>query len=168
MKEQGPETPAGGSGPGSRRMVFWMIAVPVVLLLLAVTGANWRIFHLSYCRHLLKSDDAGKRLEGLKGITRYHLGKGMNRETLAMTVSPLPLRPGPTAVRAYGISKMAMVGANPESSLLEWAHVEVATPSGNAFSVEVQFKKGLYATHRTTTATTTSSVARTKPLTQGK
>jgi len=29
----------------SRRMVFWLVAVPIVILLLALAGANWKTFH---------------------------------------------------------------------------------------------------------------------------
>jgi hypothetical protein len=49
-------------------MVFWLIVIPVVLLLLAFAGANWKVFHLAYCRSLLRSGELKKQDRALELI----------------------------------------------------------------------------------------------------
>ncbi len=78
----------------SRRMVVWMIAVPIVILLLAFAGANWRTFHLAYCKNLMGSSDYRKRLGGLTKLVNVHFRSGMSREEVARMLLPLQLQEG--------------------------------------------------------------------------
>ena len=52
--------------PRSRRMVVWLVVAPAVIVLLAVLGANWKAFHLAYCRHLLRSEGQDERERGIR------------------------------------------------------------------------------------------------------
>ncbi len=72
----------------SRRMVVWMIAVPIVILLLALAGANWKTFHLAYAKHLLASDDPDKQWQGVDMVLRTHLRKGMPLEEVRRLLAP--------------------------------------------------------------------------------
>jgi hypothetical protein len=88
-------SPQGGAAvetpKRSKRMIFWLVAVPVVMLLLAFAGANWKVFHLAYCKHLMRNADPGTRLDGLQRLGETHLVKGMSREEVSRMVRPLKL-----------------------------------------------------------------------------
>jgi len=91
--ETGPQHSAvrGPHSAISRRMLVWMIAVPAALLLLALAGANWKVFHLAYCRHLMRSSSAETRFDGLRRLGETYLVKGMSREEVSRMVRPLKL-----------------------------------------------------------------------------
>ncbi len=72
----------------SRRMVVWMVAVPIVILLLALAAANWKIFHLAYCKHLIRSSDPKKQTRGIEMVFATHLRKGMKLEEVRAIVAP--------------------------------------------------------------------------------
>ncbi len=76
----------------SRRMVVWMVAVPIVILLLALAGANWRFFHLAYAKHLMGSDDPEKQVEGLARVITAHMRQGMSKSEVEHLVRPLALK----------------------------------------------------------------------------
>ena len=80
----------GGKGP-SRRMVVWLVAAPVVLLALAFAGANWRTFHLAYCKNLMGSSDYRKRQRGLNKLVNVHFRRGISKEEVARLLLPLQL-----------------------------------------------------------------------------
>ena len=73
-------------------MVVWLVVVPAVLLALALAGANWKVFHLAYCKHLLRSSDPKARNRGFEKIMQTHLQEGMNIEDVRNLVAPLELR----------------------------------------------------------------------------
>jgi len=72
-------------------MIVWLVAVPAVLLLLAFAGAKWKVFHLAYCKHLLRSSDPKARNRGFEKIMRTHLKGGMDIEEVQRLVAPLKL-----------------------------------------------------------------------------
>jgi hypothetical protein len=72
-------------------MVVWLVVTPTVLLLLALAGANWKTFHLAYCKHLMRSSNPDDRWRGLKMVVEIHLSKGMSPEQLRPLVAPLHL-----------------------------------------------------------------------------
>jgi len=76
----------------SRRMLVWMIAVPAVLLLLALAGANWRVFHLAYCKRLMRSDDPRERARGLEMVLEHHIEKGITVEEVRRRIAPLKMK----------------------------------------------------------------------------
>jgi len=84
-----PAPPARGP---SRRMVLWLVVAPAALLALAFAGANWRVFHLAWCKHLMKSDYPAKQLEGLRMVLDMHLRKGMTAEEVRGRVAPLEMK----------------------------------------------------------------------------
>ena len=76
---------------GSRRMVAWLIVAPAVLLALAFAGANWRTFHLAWCKRLLGSPDAVRQRKAAVMIVNTHVRKGMTAEELSKLFSPVEL-----------------------------------------------------------------------------
>jgi len=119
-------------------MVVWMIAVPIVILLLALAGANWKTFHLAYAKHLMGSSDRDERTMGIDMVLRTHLRVDMSLEEVRRLLAPasvtetdlrkvMPLeevrrlfapamltessrQPGPMASRVFDVS----VGTFPE------------------------------------------------------
>ena len=83
-------TPAPSPAPAkrSKRMVVWMVAVPIVILLLALAGANWKRFHLAYAKHLIASDDLTKQKRGVTMVLRTHLRDGMSLEEVRRLLAP--------------------------------------------------------------------------------
>jgi len=70
-------------------MVAWLVIVPVVLLLLAFAGANWKAFHLAYCRQRIRSKEISDRFGGAMGLVEHHLRSGMSEETVLARFDPL-------------------------------------------------------------------------------
>ncbi len=82
-------TPAPEPKPKrSRRMVVWMVAMPIAILLLALAGANWKRFHLAYAKHLISSDDTMKQYRGVQIVLETHLRKGMTLEEVRAILAP--------------------------------------------------------------------------------
>ncbi len=75
----------------SRRMVVWMVVVPIVILLLALAGANWKFFHLAYAKHLIGSEDSESQADGVRMIYRTHLREGMKLEEVERLFRPAGL-----------------------------------------------------------------------------
>jgi hypothetical protein len=73
------------------RMLFWMVIAPAAVLLLVLAGANWRFFHLAYCRHLLRSSDHRDRSKGMDMIFKRHLREGMSQEEVRSVLEPARL-----------------------------------------------------------------------------
>ncbi len=106
----------------SKRMIFWLVAVPCLLLSLVVAGVNWRVFHLAYCRHLTSSEDPEDRFRGLQLVAEYQLRKGMSAEEVRRLVAPLEMK---------------------ESSAMDY-HVEVRFSKTAAKRLEFTFHEGKY------------------------
>jgi hypothetical protein len=95
VPRQAPQPGAPVDAPKrSERMIFWLVVLPVVLLLLAFAGANWRWFHFAYCRHLLRTEDVASQGRALWLIERYgHLKPGTAREEVKRLLAPVtPVR----------------------------------------------------------------------------
>ncbi len=97
---------------GSRRMIAWLVVVPVVLLLLALAGANWKTFHLAYAKHLIASDDPKERARGIEMMVETHLPEGMPLEEVRRLLAPAEVAetdsylPGPQSqpLRCYRVN----------------------------------------------------------------
>jgi hypothetical protein len=72
----------------SRRMVFWSVALAAFLLASAWGAANWKVFHLAYCKHLMKSTDPADQLKGTELVLQMHLSRGMTVEEVRKTLRP--------------------------------------------------------------------------------
>lgn len=81
---------------GSRRMIVWLVIAPTVLLLLAFAGAHWEVFHLAYCRHLMRSSDAAQRKKGLVKLIDAHLNEQMPLEEMRRLIRPATLEASPS------------------------------------------------------------------------
>jgi len=82
-------TPAAEPKPKrSRRMVLWMVAMPIAILLLALAGANWKTFHLAYAKHLMSSDGQPKHSRGVQMVLDTHLRDGMTLEEVRRLFAP--------------------------------------------------------------------------------
>jgi hypothetical protein len=77
-------------------MVVWLVIAPIVLLLLTLAGANWKVFHLAYCRNMLSSDDAARRERAVCMIVRTHVEKGMHLDAVRALLRPATLESPPT------------------------------------------------------------------------
>ncbi len=94
----------------SRRMVVWLVAVPIVILLLALAGANWKVFHLAYAKHLIASEDAQKQRRGLMMVVKTHLRESMSLEEVRLLLEPAKVAeiifvvPAPLAGRSFSVS----------------------------------------------------------------
>ena len=86
------ETPPAPQPRKSRRMILWMVVAPVVVLLLAFGGANWKVFHLIYAKHLMRKDDIQSREKGLQMVLKTHLQTGMTREEVSRLLYPVKLQ----------------------------------------------------------------------------
>ncbi len=75
----------------SRRMVVWLVAVPIAILLLALAGANWKVFHLAYAKHLMDSSDPKKHYRGVKMVLQTHLRGGTSLEEVRRLLGPAML-----------------------------------------------------------------------------
>ena len=84
-------TPNSEMGKRPRRMIVWLVAVPIVILLLALAGANWKTFHLAYCRHLLRSSDHNDRRRSVDMVVDTHLRQGMSLEKVRAVLEPAQL-----------------------------------------------------------------------------
>lgn len=76
----------------SRRMVVWMVAVPVVILLLAFAGANWKFFHLAYAKHLMRKDDVLSQYEGIQMLLDTQMQTGMTLEEIRGLFHPMEVK----------------------------------------------------------------------------
>ena len=74
-----------------RRMLVWMVILPAALLLLALAGANWKVFHLAYARRLLTSGDKERHSRGVELTCRHHLHKGMLFKKVRRLLDPLEM-----------------------------------------------------------------------------
>ena len=90
-------------------MVLWLVAVPIVILLLALAGANWKTFHLAYAKHLMRSTDPAKQKKGAWMVYENHLREGMPLEEVRAILAPAkliesPSQPGiPEATRVFDV-----------------------------------------------------------------
>lgn len=88
--------------PGrSRRMIVWLVALPAVLLLLALAGANWKVFHLAYCRRLIRSSDASDQRKGAYMVIDTHVRNGMPLQEVRELLRPAELVKAHTEDRTY-------------------------------------------------------------------
>jgi len=78
----------------SRKMILWSAALAAFLLLAAWGAANWRVFHLVYCRHLMASKDDEAQSKAIDLILQYHLRKGMTVEQVRAVLRPTELKHG--------------------------------------------------------------------------
>ncbi len=72
----------------SKGMIVWLVVAPAVLLLAALAGVNWKVFHLAYCKQLMSSKDFTRRTEGLKMALAGHIRKGMPVEEVRAILAP--------------------------------------------------------------------------------
>lgn len=75
-------------------MVFWSVALAALLIAVAWGGANWRMFHLAYCRHLLGSRDPATRQRGIDMVLQTHVRPGMTWEEILRLFGPRGLSCG--------------------------------------------------------------------------
>ena len=95
MSDAPPTAPPAAEHRGwSRKMVLWSAALAAFLLLAAWGAANWKVFHLAYCKHLISSSDPEKQYRGMELIEKHHLRKGMTLEEVRKIMAPLQLRKG--------------------------------------------------------------------------
>ena len=76
----------------SRKMILWSVALAAFLLTAAWGAANWKAFHLAYCKHLISSSDPEKQYRGMELIEKRHLRKGMTVDEVRKVMAPLQLR----------------------------------------------------------------------------
>ena len=69
-------------------MLAWGVALGLFLML-CLGIANWKGFHLAYCRHLLRSGQPQEQLKGVYAIRRVHLRPGMDRQAVEALFAPL-------------------------------------------------------------------------------
>ncbi len=74
-------------------MIVWMLVAPATLLLLAFGAGNWRVFHLGYCKRLMRDTDHRRRREGLRLLVGTHLQEGMTSEQILALGLPLEVQP---------------------------------------------------------------------------
>ncbi len=79
----------------SKRMVVWLVAVPIVILLLALAGANWKTFHLAYAKHLMRSAESADRKKGAVMMCETHVRAGMPRQEVSELLKPATLHRTP-------------------------------------------------------------------------
>jgi len=72
----------------SRRMIVWLVVAPIVILLLALAGANWKTFHLAYAKHLMSSTDPDKQAKGIRMVLETHICKGMTLGEVRRLLAP--------------------------------------------------------------------------------
>jgi hypothetical protein len=120
-------------------MFVWLIAVPVALLLLALAGANWRVFHQGYCKRLMRKDDPRERVRGLEKVLEHHIRKGMTVEEVRERIAPLKMKLAGRSYRDshfYGrkvlFGKGAVSPANPKQGD-RWV----------CYNVEILLSKGM-------------------------
>jgi hypothetical protein len=73
-------------------MIWWLVVLPAALLLLALGVANWRVFHLAYCKHLMRSSDPEKKMRGTELVMSVHFKKRMTVDQARRVLSPVELR----------------------------------------------------------------------------
>ena len=83
-----PESEPEPKPKRSRRMIVWLVVAPIVVLLLALTGANWKAFHLAYAKHLMRSDDPEAQERGVWMVIDTHLRDGMTLEEVRRVFAP--------------------------------------------------------------------------------
>jgi hypothetical protein len=71
-------------------MITWLVIVPGVLVLLALAGANWRVFSLAYCRSLLRSEDRDRQGRGLRIIHEQGLLAGADFDRATDLLDAVP------------------------------------------------------------------------------
>jgi len=81
--------PAAEHRGWSLKMILWSAALAAVLLLAAWGAANWKVFHLAYCKHLIGSNDLEKRHRGIYMVLRTHVRPGMTCEQVNNLLSPI-------------------------------------------------------------------------------
>jgi hypothetical protein len=76
--------------PARHSPMLWLLVVlPAVLLLLALGAANWKAFHMAYCKSLLRSASAQKQLRGIRLTGQTHLNRGMSVEETEKLFAPV-------------------------------------------------------------------------------
>ena len=71
-------------------MIVWSVALAAVLLLAAWGAANWRVFHLAYCRHLLRSGNQEEIAKALRLMPKHgHIHVGMSYQEVCDLLRPL-------------------------------------------------------------------------------
>jgi hypothetical protein len=71
-------------------MIWWLVVMPVALLLLAWGGANWKVFHLMYCKHLLAGSPQEQR-RGIALVEKHHLSVGMSIDEVRELYAPVDI-----------------------------------------------------------------------------
>jgi hypothetical protein len=87
------EGPTVETNSRSRRMIGFYSAIGALILLLMIAGANWRVLHLTYCRHLMKSEDYGSRNKGVRLLIQVHFQEGMTLAKVRQLARPAKVRP---------------------------------------------------------------------------
>jgi len=52
---------------------------------------NWKVFHLAYCKHLLKSNESEKRDRGIAMVVSTHVRPGMTIHQVSWLLHPVEL-----------------------------------------------------------------------------
>ena len=77
--------------PRSKRMVVWLVIVPIALLLLTFAGANWKVYHLAYAKHLMRNQDYEQQARGVQMVLYTHLHEGMPLSEVRKFLDPIRL-----------------------------------------------------------------------------
>jgi len=82
------QAPAAQHPGWSRKMILWSTALAAVLLLGAWGTANWKAFHLAYCKHLMKSSDPSDQSKGVELVLKVHLSRAMSTADVRKALYP--------------------------------------------------------------------------------
>ncbi len=85
----------------ARRMIVWLVAAPIVILLLALAGANRKTFHLAYAKHLMSSSDASDQRRGTYMVIDTHVRNGMTLQEVRELLRPAELVKAHTEDQPY-------------------------------------------------------------------
>ena len=119
MSKDAGSSPAAEQRGWSVKMIAWSAALAAVLLLTAWGAANWKVFHLAYCKHLLRSMDLEDQGQALKLIEHTHLAAGMSKVQVEQIVSPHPVvsLPSPRAYYDEGYTHAVILPGYPHYGL---------------------------------------------------
>ncbi len=72
-----------------RATVLWSLVLAAVAFGAAWSAANWKLFHLAYCRRLMASGNEDRQLDGIAKAAATHLRPGLTKEEVKRIFSPV-------------------------------------------------------------------------------
>ena len=107
-------SPAPSTTPTEHRgwalkMIFWSAALAAFLLGGAWCAANWKVFHLAYCKHLIYSNDEWTQTSGLDKLGKVHFNASMSKEVVLNAMSRLGLKTAPFPSKIYGADEARVI-----------------------------------------------------------